>query len=145
MSLTILIHRELPVVIIRWFLEPKGLVLFACGPVVQMPLEEFRSTGHDWVCRHFKEYAKIRVPEGKVMKVFQPGEAAKLMKKRRAIEVHIDAQKNFVFSPMVIEKYSLGHLQRVKPIVERTIPGDSPLEVFWKAFDEALADATPDE
>ena len=145
MSLTVLIHNELPVAIIRWFLEPKGLVLFAGGPVVQMPLEEMRSTGYDWVRRHFEEYAKVRVPESKIVKVFQPGEAAKFMKKRRVLQIHIDPQKNLIFSPMVIEKYSLGDLRRVKPIAERTVPANSPPEVFWKAFDEALAAAPPDE
>jgi hypothetical protein len=139
MSLTILIHDKLPVAIVRWFLEPKGLVLFAGGPVVQMPLEEFRAMGCDWIRRHFEEYARIRVPEDKIVKVFQPGEAAKFMKGRRVLEIHIDPQKNLIFSPMVVDKYNLGDLKRVKPLVEQSIPLSRSREVFWKTFDEALA------
>jgi len=110
-----------------------------------MTLDEFRATGHEWVRRHFEEYARVRVPESRIVKPFQSGEAAKFMKQRRALQIHIDPQRNLIFSPMVIEKYSLGDLRRVKPVAERTIPANSPPDVFWKTFDEALADAPPDK
>jgi hypothetical protein len=139
MSLTILVHSDAPVVIVRWLLEPKGLVIHAGGPVVQMPLEEFRLTGCEWVHRHFDEYAKIRVPEDRILPVFGAGEAKRVMKRRRALEIHIDPQQNLIFSPMIVERYALGDLRRVKPLAEQTIPLTSSPEGFWKAFDQVLA------
>ena len=110
-----------------------------------MRWEEFRATGYEWIHRHFVDYAKTRVPEDKIIKVFQTGEARRFMKHRRALQIHVDHQNNLIFSPMVIEKYSLGDLRRVKPMAERVIPSSSEPDVFWKAFDEALADAPLDE
>jgi hypothetical protein len=144
MSLTVLVKSKAPVEIIRWFLEPKGHVLYANGPVIQMSLDEFRATGHEWVRRHFEEYARVRVPANKVVKAFQPGEGAKFMKGRQAIEIDTDPKKDLIFSPMIIGRYDLADLERVKPLAERTIPMDSSSAVFWKNFDEALAAAPLD-
>ncbi len=145
MSLTVLVHEKLPVAIVRWFLDSKGLVLFANGPVIEMPLEEFRAKGHEWVERHFEEYSRVRLPEDEFIKVFQPGEGRKFMRNRRVLEIHVDIAGNLIFSPMVVEKYDLADLKRVKPVCERTIPANSPADVFWNTFDAALADAPPDE
>lgn len=145
MSLTILLHKKLPVVIVRWFLDPKGLVVFASGPVVQMPLEEFRATGYDWVRRHFEEYVKIRFPEKELVPVFQSGEAEKLMKGRRALEIGRYPDGTLLFSPKAIRKYDLADLEGVGKEARRTIPENSSPGVFWKAFDEALAAAPLDE
>lgn len=141
MSLTVLFHDERPIVIVRWFLDSKGLVLFACGPIVQMENGEFRAAGHEWVTRHFQDYARVRLPRDKIIKPFESGEAKEFMADRRVMEIHIDHDKNLIFSPMVVEHYSLENLNRVKPIVERAIPISSPPSVFWEAFDRALADA----
>jgi len=143
--LTFFIHRKDPVVIVRWFLEPKGLVLFANGPFIEIPLAEFRATGYEWVRGFVKEYAIVRVAEEKLVKVFQPGEARKFMRERKAIEIHVTREGTLIFSPMVIEKYSLVHLRRVSKESELTIPLNSPPDVFWKTFDEVLALAPPDE
>ncbi len=145
MSLTVLVHNELPVAIVRWFLDSKGNVIFASGPVVQMPCEEFRATGYDWVHRHFEEYLRIRLPESKVVPVFQSGEAEKLMKGRRALEIGRYPDGKLIFSPKAIRKYDLAYLEGVGKETRRTIPENSSLDVFWKAFDEALAAAPPDE
>ena len=139
MSLTILIRNNEPVKIVRWFFEPKGLVLLAGGPVVQMPCDEFRANGYNWIRRHFEEYAKIKVPENKIVKAFRPGETEKAMKNHCILQIHIDPQKNLILSPMVAEKYNLGNLRRVKPLAEQTIPLSSSPEIFWKAFDNAVA------
>jgi hypothetical protein len=145
MSLTILIHEKLPVVIVRWFLDLKGNVIFATGPVVQMPLNEFRASGYDWVRRHFEEYLRIRLPEQEVVPVFESGEAKKLMKGRRALEIGRYPDGTLLFLPKEISKYALADLKGVGKEARRTIPENSPPEVFWTAFDEALAAAPPDE
>lgn len=144
MSLTILIHERLPVVIVRWFLDLKGNVIFATGPVVQMPLKEFRASGYDWVRRHFEEYLRIRLPEQEVVPVFESGEAKKLMKGRRALEIGRHPDGTLLFSPKEISKYALADLKGVGKEARRTIPENSSPEVFWTAFDEALAAAPPE-
>lgn len=145
MSLTILVHEELPVTIVRWFLDSKGLVLYASGPVVQIPLNEFRATGYDLVRRHFEEYLKVRLPEKNVVPVFQSGEAEKLMRGRRALEIGRYPDGTLIFLPKVIRKYDLAELGPVGKEARRIIPENSPPDAFWKAFDEALAAAPPDE
>jgi hypothetical protein len=144
MSLTILVHQTLPVVIVRWFLDLKGNVIFASGPVIQMPLEEFRTTGYEWVGRHFEEYRRIRLPEQELVPVFQSGEAERFMKGRRALEIGRYPDGTLVFSPKEILKYNLVDLKGVGKEALRTIPGNSSSDVFWKAFDEALAAAPLD-
>jgi hypothetical protein len=74
MSLTILIHRKLShVQIIEWFRDPKVNISYATGPLIQKTLDEFRSTGWDWIRRHFEKYARLRVPEQEATAVFAPG------------------------------------------------------------------------
>ena len=132
-------------VIVRWFLDLKGLVIFASGPVIQMPLAEFRATGHDWVGRHFEEYVRIRLPEQELVPVFQSGEAERCMKGRRALEIGRYPDGRLLFSPKAISKYNLVDLKGVGKEARRTIPENSSSDVFWKAFDEALAAAPRDE
>jgi hypothetical protein len=145
MSLTVLVRNDAPVVIVRWFLEPKGNVIFASGPVVQMDSEQFRANGYDWVHRHFDEYLRLRVPENKIVPVFGPGEAERLMKSRRALEIGRYPDGTLIFSPKVIRKYDLADLGPVPKEHRRTIPENSPPDVFWKAFDQALVAAPLDE
>src|SRR5205814_5937327 len=94
---------------------------------------------YDWIQRHFEEYFKVRVPTKEILDVFQPGEAPKLMKARRVLQILIDAEKTLIFSPMVVGKYDLGDLERVKPVADKRIPLDSPPELFWEMFDQVLS------
>jgi hypothetical protein len=140
MSLTILVHRKLPEIgIVRWFRDPKVNIAYANGPVVSMSLEDFRSTGHDWVRRHFEEYLRIRLPEEKVENVFQPGEAKRLMKDRSAVEISRDPDGNLILAPRRIRRYDLADLEGLGKETRRIIPETSPQDVFWKTFDEVLA------
>jgi hypothetical protein len=140
MGLTVFVHRKLPqVAIVRWFRDPKFNVDYASGQPVQMSGEEFRATGHEWVRRHFEEYSKVRIPVEKVIKVFQPGEAKRLMKDRTAVEISIDPDGNWILSPKTIDRYDLAELGNLGKETRRAIPGDSPSDVFWKTFDEVLA------
>ena len=141
MSLTILLHDRLPVEMVRWFLEPNGLVLYASGPVVEIPLADFRKTGFDRIRAHFEEYFRVRVPESKLQRVFAPGEARKHFKNRRVLEISIHPEKNLILCPMVVEKYSLGDLRRVRPLIERVIPLTISKDMFWKVFDDVVVNA----
>jgi len=133
------------VAIVRWFLDTKGLVVYASGLPMQISKEEFRATGFDWVHRHFEDYQKVRLPEKDVVPVFQRGEAKQLMKGRRALEVGRYPDGTLLFSPKVIRKYDLADLEPVGKEARRTIPVNSSPELFWKAFDEVLAAAPLDE
>lgn len=143
MSLTIFIHRNLPLVgIIRWFRDPKVRIDYASGPPVQMTWQEFQTNGYEWILQHFAEYKRIRLPEEKVLKVFEPGAAKKLMKDRSAMEISLDAAEDWIFSPRAIRKYSLVDLDSLGKETHRTIPANSSPEVFWKTFEEVLTIAS---
>jgi hypothetical protein len=143
MGLSIFVHRKLPQVgIVRWFRGPKSNIDYASGQPVQMSLDEFRATGHEWVRRHFEEYSTIRLPREKVEKVFRPGEAKMLMKDRSAVEISRDSDGNWIFSPKTIQRYDLADLAGLGNETCRAIAGNSPPDIFWKTFDEVLAIAT---
>jgi hypothetical protein len=143
MSLTILVHRERPEVgIVRWFLDPKISISYPTGPLIQIPLEEFRATGWDWVRRHFQEYAKLRLPEEKATPVFAPGEEKKFLMKRHAIRIRIeDSGEELTLIPQTFRKYALSGLESMGREVRRAVPINSPLEAFLKCFNEAIAAA----
>ena|ERR1017187_9208421 len=141
MSLTIFIHsKNRSVGIVRWFLDPKISITYASGPVTEMPYEDFRATGYDWVHRHFGEYAKTRVCEKHVVLPFGPKDGKRYMADRDVIEIHKEPTGELRFIPAVVRQHNLGRgieiLEREK---RRTIPGDSAAELFWQTFDEVLS------
>jgi hypothetical protein len=85
------------------------------------------------------------LPEENVKPVFRPGDAKKVMKGGRALRIHRLRGGDIVFSPQVIQKYSLVHLSRVGKDFDIVIAQDSAPELFWKAFDAAVAACEPDE
>jgi hypothetical protein len=138
MSLTILVHsKNRSVGIVRWFLDPKATLCYASGPVTEMPYEEFRATGYDWVQRHFAEYARTRVSEK--VRPFGPKEGKRYMADRDVVEIHKEPGGDLEFIPAVVRQYNLGRgieiLEREK---RRTIAGDSSPGLFWQTFDEVL-------
>ncbi len=143
MAITIFVHRTHPdVAIVRWFRDWRGNIDFASGPLIRMPLDEFRATGYDLVRNHFAEYVRIRLPENKVVKVFQPGEARKVMKDRSVVDICRDPGGNLIFSPRSIRRYDLAALEGLGEGSRRTISEGSAPDLFWKTFDEVLAMAS---
>ncbi len=141
MSLTLFVHNTDPIYIVRWFLETRGQVLYACGPLVEMPLREFRASGHEWINQHFVEFESVRLDRRNIIKPFEAREAKKIMGKRRAVEIHKGTSSCLIISPMVVEKFSLRDLRRVLPLSEQTVLNNSPSTVFWSTFERVLADA----
>ena len=143
MSLTILVHHKLPKVgVVRWFLDPKASISYATGPLTQMPLEEFRAIGWDWIRRHFEEYVRIRLPEEKATAVFQPGEEKKFLKDRSAVRIRLEDSGDLTLIPQSVGKHTLVDLESLGKETRRTIPANSLPDVFWKTFDEVLAIAS---
>lgn len=141
MSLTVFIHsKNRSVGIVRWFLEPKGSLSFASGPVTEMSFEQFRSTGFDWVHRHFAEFTKIRVCEKHVVLPFEKKAGRRYMEDRDVVEIRSRRGVDIQFLPCVVRQYNLGRgievLEREK---RRVIPADSSPDVFWRTFDETLS------
>ncbi len=146
MSLSIFIRKKAPeIAIVQWFLDSKGLINLATGPLIQMESQTFRNIGFDLVRRHLSDYLLLRLPEENVKPVFRPGDAKKVMKGGRALEIHRLNCGEILFSPQVIQKYSLVHVRRVGKDSDITIARDPTPEVFWKAFDAALGVCEPDE
>lgn len=146
MSLSIFIRKKAPeIAIVQWFLNGKGLINLATGPLIQMESQTFRNIGFDLVRRHLSDYLLLRLPEENAKPVFRPGDAKKVMKGSRVLEIHRLECGEILFSPQVIQKYSLVHLRRVGKHCDITIARDSAPEVFWKAFDAALDACEPDD
>lgn len=141
MSLTIFVHPGLEsVAIVGWFLDPKVSVSYACGPVREMPLAEFRASGYDWVHRHFSEFASRRVREEDVSLPFTKAEAKRYMEDRDVVEIRRDPSGGLRFLPAIVRRYDLGRgLEMLEPEKRRTIPSDSAPELFWRTFDEVLS------
>lgn len=141
MSLTVFVHKERPVAIVRWLFDAKGNILFACGPLIRMPWNEFRATGYDWIIKHFEEYKRIRLAEKDVVPVFKRREAAKVMKGCRIVHIGMEPSGTLVFVPKTYRKYDLAALEGVGREYRRTIPEGSSPDAFWAAFDQTLAAA----
>ena len=141
MSLTILIHPRLEsVAIVRWFLDPKVSISYACGPVAEMSLHDFRTIGYEWVGRHFSEFATRRVSETDVVPPFSKLEAKRYMDDRDAVEIRRQPSGEFRFIPAVVRRCDLGGgLEILETEKRRTIAGDSSPELFWQTFDEVLS------
>lgn len=140
MAVTLFVDKKLAdVAIVRWFRDPNVNVDYASGPVVHIPLVEFRDRGYQWIQSHFVEYLRIRLPENKVVKVFQPGEARKLMKGRDVVDISRDPDGNLIISAKRIERYDLAGLVGLHQDSLRTISEKSPPDVFWKAFDDVMS------
>jgi hypothetical protein len=125
-------------------LDPNGNLDFAAQPIVTMSNEEFRASGYELVRRHFEDYDRVRLTPDRRLPTFRPGEAKKLMKHRRAVEIKKDSLGNLNFRPKIIDKHSLAHLRGLGPTAVKSIPWVSPHELFWRVFDEALASAPQD-
>ena len=105
-----------------------------------MSYEEFRTTGYDWVHRHFMEYATKRVCEKHVVKPFGPKEGKRFMEDRDVVEIHKKPAGELQFVPAVVRQYNLGRgVEILEKEKRRTIPGDSLPELFWQTFDEVLS------
>ncbi len=139
MSLTILVHRKRPNVgIVRWFLDPKVSISYATGPLTQMSLDEFRVRGWDWIRRHFGEYARIRLPEAQATAVFEAGQEKKFLKDRYAVRIRLEDSGDLTLIPQTFSKLTLAGLESLGKETRRTIPANSPADVFWKTFNEVL-------
>ena len=141
MSLTVFVHsKDRSVGIIRWFLEPRGCICLASGPVTEMSFEQFRSTGFDWVHHHFTEFTKTRICEKHVVQPFEKKAGKRYMENRDVVEIRSQPGVDIRFLPCVIRQYNLGRgievLEREK---RRVIPANSSSSVFWQTFDEVLA------
>lgn len=141
MSLTILVHaKSRSVGVVRWYLDPKVSISYASGPVAEMSWEQFRAEGYDFVHRHFEEFTKIRICEKDVVPPFDQKQAKRYMEDRDVVEIKSQVGSDVGFLPCVVRRYNLGGgievLGREK---RRTIPANSPPEVFWSTFDDVLA------
>jgi hypothetical protein len=139
MSLTIFIHRiSRSVGIVQWFRDPKFRIDYACGPLLEVSGDEFRSQGFALVKRHFDEFEKKRVSEEQAQKVFQEGEAKKFFKDRNALSIWQDSSGHLWMGPLAIERYSLSGLADTGQKDHRCLPANFAEADFWRIFDEVL-------
>lgn len=141
MSLTILIHPKTELVaIVRWFLDPRASLSYACAPVAEMSVSEFRATGYDWVQGHFAEFATKRIRERDVVPPFGKSDAKRLMEDRDVVEIRWQPTGELRFIPAVVRRCDLGGgLEILETEKRRTISGNSSPELFWQTFYEVLS------
>jgi hypothetical protein len=140
MSLTIFIHPRLEAVsIVRWFLDPKFPISYACGPLTEMSLTEFHAIGYVWVRDHFSEFATRRVPESAVVRI-DKREEKNFMAERDVVEIRRQPSGELRLNPAVVRRFDLGSgLEALEAEKRRTISGDCSPELFWKTFEEVLS------
>ena len=140
MSLTIFVNgNRSEVGIVTWFRDPRVNVDYATGPLIRMSLEEFRMKGHALVYSHFEEYSRKKLSESQVVKVFETGEARKLMKDSVAVELSMEPSGQWWIEPKRIAKYSLAELESYGTQTRRALPPAASGPEFWKVLDAALA------
>jgi hypothetical protein len=139
MSLAIFIDRgQQRVGIVRWFRDPKFNIDYASGSYHEMPYNEFRQNGLDWIQKHFAEYERTRLPESEIVKVFLPGEGKKKLKDRISIFLWTDTDKLWL-APIRIQKYDSLLFEDLGRDKHRSVGRDCTPEEFWSAFEHALA------
>jgi hypothetical protein len=142
MSLTVLIHSQIPsVAIVRWFRDARVTIDYAVSPIVQMPIIEFRSAGHAWVIQHFEEYAKIRIDPRNSTSILRPGEEKAVLEGRIAVWLKVDQNARFDMVPQVFERASIVGTKNLPRSEWQTIKLGGPAEEFWSAFDSVVATA----
>jgi hypothetical protein len=141
MSMTIFIHARLESVsIVRWFLDPRFPISYACGPVTEMSLTKFRATGYDWVRDHFSEFSTRRASESDVVQPFNKLEAKKFMAERDVVEIRRQPSGELRFSPAVVRRFDLGSgVETLEAEKRRTISEDCSPELFWQTFEQVLS------
>ena|SRR5207245_905539 len=142
MSLLLLIDKKLSRIgIVQWFKDPKFSLDYACGPLLEMTLDEFRARGYDLVLSHYEEYNRIRITENEAKPVFvEVDERAYLKQQRPVMITKTPASGEIRVSPNRFRKYSLGGLVGYDKEYCTTLPVGFTSQQFWDAFDAALAE-----
>ena len=143
MSLLVLIDKEAGLVgILQRFREPAYGIDYACGPLLEMTVAEFRERGFDLTMAHFEEYERIRMTADKAKPVFERDSERAYLKRQTPLMISKNMKSGeFDVSPLCFEKYTLGGLvshRREHCSILR--PGFSRDE-FWAVFDRAFEKA----
>jgi hypothetical protein len=140
MSLMLFIDRKPDrVIIVRWFRDPKFNIDYASGPFAQMDNAQFREAALGFIHRHFEEYDQTRLPEEKIKRPFQPGEAKKMFKKSAAVFLWKDNEGKLCLGPVRINRSDPLMSQDMGPENHRRLPANFTDVDFWKTFEEVLA------
>jgi hypothetical protein len=128
--------------IVRWVRDSKfSTIHYPIPPLKKSSMEDFRVSGFVWIHNHFAEFRSRSIEERDVKPVFNGEEARKYLKGKLVVKLSNDKPNTITINPLGFRKYDLGGFKDLGPEKRRHIPLDSPAELFWKTFDEALADA----
>ena len=143
MSLTVFVHRKLPEVgIVEWFRNPKSKSLYyPDAPLHRMEWGRFRSEGYDWVHRHFEKFENEYIIKDQLRATFGAGEEKKFLKQQRVVFIHKEKSGELRLNPLGFKQYNFGGFDFFDKERWRIIAADSSPDVFWRVFDEVLADA----
>lgn len=127
------------VVIVRSFRDPKFRLDYSSGRFVQMNVREFREKGLTFLKAHFEEYARIRLPEEKIVKPFETGEEKKLLKNSVVIYIWKDDLGKLWLAPLRLNKNDPLVSRDLGRENHRCLSANFSEADFWKIFDEVFA------
>src|SRR5258705_10740860 len=129
MSLTVFNGSKAPeVIMVQWFREPNypnSYIEHPSGPMLQLSLSEFRSTGAKLVKEHFERYEPIRMAEKVAISVFSKEEGRRLLKGRSAVGIYVDNFNDGRGLRLVafrFKSYSLGGMVDLGKEYHRCLP-----------------------
>jgi hypothetical protein len=140
MSLTIFLHNKKPEVdIVRWFHGYSGPLVFAQAPIVTMPLNEFRSSGYEWICRHFEAFASTRLTDQEMSKhndLFQSKTVKRVMEDSDVVEID-PCETHWSVVPYVVRRNVFPNgMEVLEKEKSRQCPSFCGADAFWETFDE---------
>ena len=140
MGLTIFIDKEkLHVNVLRWFLNSKGTLECAHGPLVAFGAQEFRQNGLQFIREHFALYKEKRLSPGETALVLETAEDKKFLRKQSAIQISEYPTGVLILMPLEFKKFSLDGLKPLPKETETTFSLNEDQSEFWRAFDKAFA------
>src|SRR5206468_6825804 len=111
MGLTVFIDRTKPTVsLLQWFLNSRGTLECARGPLVTFGSKEFRESGLEFIREHFEAYKKTRINAGETAPVLASREDKRFLRNQRAIRMAEYPPGTLILTPLEFRNFSLNGL-----------------------------------
>jgi hypothetical protein len=141
MSLHIFVsNKDSSVRILQWFC-PVGIRCgeSPCGPLLNYEAGEFRRVGLGFIRQHFVEHRTKMLSNGMWIPVFTTRAEKRTIGGQRVVRICESPDGRLWLMPIEVTKLSLFGLKCLPDETDQRLPMDASEEVFWNAFDKALA------
>lgn len=141
MSLHIFVSdKDSSVRILQWFC-PVGIrgAESPCGPLLNYGAGEFRRVGLDFIREHLVEHQTKMLSKEMWIPVFTTRAEKRTIGGQRVVRIGGSPDGRMWLMPIEVKKLSLMGLECLPAETDQYLPMDVSEDVFWKAFDKALA------